>query len=324
MWDILLFIPGFVLLVKGADLLVDGAASIASRFGVSNLVIGLTIVAFGTSAPEFVVNLIASLQGKSALVFGNIAGSNIANLLLILGIAGIIVPLKVHRTVTYREIPFSMLAALVLIIMVMDPQLEGHSPVITRAEGLLLLAFFSIFLYYIFSIGFASSGKSLPEEPFEDPVKTPLAILYIILGLAGLTFGGDWIVSGAIVIAKLFGLSDSLIGLTIVAIGTSLPELATSVAAARKRKVDLIIGNVIGSNIFNIFWVLGVSAFASPVFLTTHEVWDLGVVAGGTLLIFLFLFYRNTHTIFRWQGVLLLFFYFAYIFGRIIENFWQT
>ena len=264
----ILFIVGFIFLVKGADLLVDGAAAFAKKFKISTLVIGLTIVAFGTSAPELVVNIFASISGNSEIAIGNILGSNIANILLILGISALIFPLPAKKSTIKKEIPFSLLAVLVLGILVNDllidqvNLLDGASGLLSRIDGLILLAFMTIFMVYTFGI-----AKN-PEEAGEgEEIKNlPLAksIAYIGIGLLGLVLGGRWIVNGAVKIAELFNVSEALIGLTIVAVGTSLPELATSAVAAYKKQADIAIGNIVGSNIFNIFFVLGVSSIIRP------------------------------------------------------------
>src|SRR3989338_7485526 len=221
----ILFVIGFVVLIKGADLLVDGSAAIAKKLKISNIVIGLTIVSFGTSAPEFIVNIFASVQGNTEIAIGNILGSNIANILLILGISAIIYPITAKINTVVNEIPLSLLAAIVLGLMANDMLIDGAGfSGITRIDGLVLLSFFAIFLYYTF--GISKSDKDIVEEEIKV-FSYSKAVIFIILGLAGLVFGGKWIVDGAVQIAEFFNISQSLIGLTIVAIGPSLPELAT-------------------------------------------------------------------------------------------------
>jgi cation:H+ antiporter len=230
----ILFVLGFIVLIKGADLLVDGASSIAKKLDVSDLIIGLTVVAFGTSAPELFVNLLASLDGNTDLAIGNILGSNIANILLILGVASIIYPITVQKSTIWKEIPFSLLAALAMGVLANDRLIDGKSfSELSRSDGLILFGFFSIFLYYIVEVG----RKTVSTK--DDEVKqlsTLKSIVFILIGLIGLVLGGKWIVDGAIAMTSDFGVSQSFVGLTVVAIGTSLPELATSAVAAYKKK----------------------------------------------------------------------------------------
>lgn len=307
----ILFVLGFVVLIKGADLLVDGSSSLASRFGVSPMVIGLTIVAFGTSAPELVVNLMASLSGNTDIAIGNVVGSNIANILLILGAAAVVYPLTVKRSTVWKEIPFALLASVMLFVFANDALIDGaNTSMLGRVDGLAFLGFFVIFLYYI--IGLA---KSAPVEAGDEVATMPTAkaVGGVIIGIAGLVVGGKWIVDGAIALASGFGVSETLIGLTIVAIGTSLPEMATSVVAAYKRNVDIAVGNVIGSNIFNIFWILGVSALINPLPFAEQLNLDLFVVIAATLALFVSVFVGKKHVIERWQGVAFIILYILYL-----------
>lgn len=307
----LLFFVGFVALIKGADFLVTGASSLAARFGVSALVIGLTIVAFGTSAPELIVNLLASFNGNTDIAIGNILGSNIANILLILGISAMVYPLAVGRGTVWKEIPFAFLAVVVMGLMASDVLLDGAAmSAITRIDGLILLAFFIIFLYYIFSIAKEGSGAETEKPVVYSYTKS---IVLVLLGLVGLTVGGKWIVDGAVAFATSLGVSEALIGLTIVAVGTSLPELATSAMAAYRRNVDIAIGNVVGSNIFNMFWILGVSATISPLPFSPALQIDVLVTLLATFLLFLALFVGKRHILERWQGVVFVLMYAAYI-----------
>jgi cation:H+ antiporter len=301
----LLFIVGFVILIKGADLLVDGASAIAGRFNISDLVIGLTVVAFGTSTPELFVNLMASFQGNTDIAIGNVVGSNIANVFLILGVSSIIYPLAVAKGTVWKEIPFSLLAAIVLFVVANDQLLDGSQVSdLTRIDGLVFLSFFIIFIYYTTSIATRIEGM---EEHIPDRRYGWLrSSLYIVLGLAGLTFGGKWIVDGAIALAAKFGMSESLVGLTIVAVGTSLPELATSAVAAYKRNVEIAVGNVVGSNIFNIFFVLGISAIIKPLPYQMKNNRDIGVVIFSSLLLFLFMFTGKKRSVDRWEGIVFL------------------
>lgn len=310
----ILFFVGFVALIKGADLLVDGASSLASRLGVSALVIGLTIVAFGTSAPELVVNLLASWQGNTDIAIGNVLGSNIVNILLILGISAIFYPLAVQKGTAWKEVPFALLAVVVLAFLASDTLIDGATvSSIERGDGLILLSFFVIFLYYIFGIARSDAAAAATTEVKTEPQFTLLrSSLMVIVGVAGLVVGGKWIVDGAVAFATSFGVSEALIGLTIVAIGTSLPEMATSVVAAYKKNVDIAVGNIVGSNIFNVFWILGVSSIIRPLPFAPALTVDLVVAIGATLVLFLALFVGKRHTIERSQGIVFVLLYVAY------------
>jgi len=307
----ILFIIGFFLLIKGADLLVDGSASIAKKLKIPSIVIGLTIVAFGTSAPEFIVNIFASVQGNSEIAIGNILGSNIANILLILGISAIIYPITAKKNTLLKEIPLSLLAAVVLGLMANDMIIDGAGfSNITRIDGFILLSFFIIFLYYTF--GITKSDTDIVEKEIKV-FSYSKAVVFIILGLAGLVIGGKWIVDGAVKIAEFFNISQSLIGLTIVAIGTSLPELATSAIATYKKQSDIAIGNVVGSNIFNIFWILGVSAIIRPLPFNTSSNGDIAMTIFASILLFLVMFIGKKRVIERWQGVFMVSAYVGYV-----------
>lgn len=316
MMTYLLLFLGFIFLIKGADLLVDGASSIARKFRVSDLVIGLTVVAFGTSTPELFVNIIAGIKGNTGIAIGNVIGSNIANVLLILGVASVIYPLSVSRGTVWKEIPFSLLAAVVIGIMANDSLIDGRQvSEISRTDGMVLLAFFVIFLYYSFSIAFEIEGME-DEIPSKEH-KLPVSLLFVGLGLIGLTFGGKFIVDSAVTIAKQFGMSDTLVGLTVVAVGTSLPELATSIIAAYKKNVEIAVGNVVGSNIFNIFFVLGVSSIIRPLPFGASGLFDLSVMIISGLLLFFFMFTGVRQRLDRWEGAFFIIFYFIYIFVLI-------
>ncbi len=315
----ILFFIGFLFLIKGADLLVDGASSVAKKFGISALVIGLTIVAFGTSMPELIVNIFASIQGNTDIAIGNILGSNTANILLILGISSLIYPLAVKKGTTWKEIPFSFLAVIVLAIMANDMFFDkANYSAITRIDGFILLSFFVIFMYYIFGISKTSANETQEQEP--KIYSSLKSTLMIILGLIGLTLGGKWIVDGAVAFASSFGVSQALIGLTIVAVGTSLPELATSAVAAYKKNVDIAVGNVVGSNIFNIFWILGVSAIIKPLPFSNTLMIDVFMTVFATTILFAFLFIGKKHILERWQGVCFIVFYIIYIIYLIFRG----
>jgi len=316
---IILFVVGFVLLVKGADMLVDGSVELAKRLRISNLVIGLTIVSFGTSLPEMIVNIFASAEGNTELAIANIVGSNIANIFLILGVAAIILPLYVHKGTVWREIPFSLLAILVLAILANDRVLDGLGlDLISRSDGMVMILFLILFIYYIYNI--AKNERKKQFVNIEEGVSVPKSLLYLGLGLGGLVVGGNWVVNGAVDVATFLGISTNLIGLTIVAIGTSLPELVTSAVAAYKKNAELAVGNAVGSNIFNILWILGLSALIRPLPFAASSNFDVLVVIIATLLLFIWMFVGKKRTLDRWQGVLFLFLYAAYIMLIIIRG----
>jgi cation:H+ antiporter len=315
----ILLIIGFILLIKGADFLVTGAGSVAKKYNVPSLVIGLTIISFGTSLPELIVNSISSFQGNTGLVTGNVLGSNIANLLLILGISALIYPLKVQSTTVWKEIPFSMMAVIVLFLVANDVLFDSsNQSLISRGEGFILLMFFILFIYYIF--GLLSNGTNENDDVKDIPLMSlKKSSLYILAGLLGLLLGGKFIVDAAVDIASALGISESIIGLTIIAIGTSLPELVTSVVAAIKKQGDMAIGNVVGSNIFNIFFILGVSAVIRPIPFDLATNIDIYVDMLATFLLFIFCFIGRKHTLTKIEGILFLVIYFSYM-GYLIVN----
>jgi cation:H+ antiporter len=289
--SILFLVAGLFIVVKGADWLVEGASSLARRIGVSELAIGLTVVAFGTSMPELSVNLLSALNGSTDIAIGNIVGSNIANILLILGIAAIISPMTVQTSTVWKEIPFSLLAAVLVLIMANDHIIDGLSfAELTRSDGLSLIAFFLIFLWYTFGMSRVDDGTADESKKWS----LPMATVMILGGLGLLIVGGKFTVDGATGIATVLGVSQSLIGLTVVAVGTSIPELATSVVAAMKKKADIAVGNVVGSNIFNIFWILGISAVIRPLPFRPEMSIDLLVAIFATVLLFF-----SSHTGYR-------------------------
>lgn len=312
MISLLFLLLGFVLLIIGANKLVEGASSLASKLGIPEIVIGLTVVAFGTSAPELVVNVMASINGNSDIVLGNVLGSNIFNVLGILGITAMIYPLTVKTDTTWLEIPMSLLAAVSLYFLVSDVRYDGADfDFLSRTDGIILLLFFSIFLVYNIKVSQNSSSDETGDERIE--LTYLKSILYIIIGLTGLVAGGNLIVRGAVDIAVMIGLSERVIGLTIVSIGTSLPELATSIAAVRKKNVDIAIGNVVGSNIFNIFFVLGISIVVSPFKINHASIFDiyLNILAG--ILLFAFIFIGRGRQLVKWEGFLFLSIYLVYL-----------
>jgi len=306
-----LLLVGFAILIKGADFLVGGASSMAKKFNISNIAIGLTVVSFGTSAPELLVSVTSSLKGYNAAAFGNIIGSNNFNLLFILGIAGIIYPLVVLRNTIRYEVPLSLLAAVVLYFLVNDIAIWGSdSNELSRLDSFILLGFFALFMLYIYRT--MSHATDLDQEDSIKLYSTPISIGLVVLGLAMLLGGGTMVVDNAIAIAKNYGLSDKLIGLTILAVGTSMPELATSAVAAYKKNTDIAIGNVIGSNIFNIFFILGITGVIRPLPFDGAMNFDLYVLAASTVVLVIFMFTLNTRKLDRWEAFLLLASYFAY------------
>lgn len=306
---------GFVLLIKSAGWLVDGAAALAKKYNVSDLAIGLTIVSFGTSAPELVVNTIASWQNHQDLVFGNVIGSNNLNLFVVLGAAGIITPLVVRSSTVWKEIPISFLA-LVFLFFVANDFFFSEKQVLSRIDGLILLSMFILFLYYVY--------KQMKTESESNITAHQRSSIYIILllliaGLAGLITGGKLVINNAVKVATSLGVSEKIIGLTIVAIGTSLPEMATSVIAALKKNNDIAVGNVIGSNIFNLFFILGVSAVVRPVEYHTNFNFDIYFLAAGTIILFVAMFTGKKKKLDRWEAAILLLLYIAYT-AFLIKN----
>jgi cation:H+ antiporter len=307
---VLLF-AGFVILIKGADFLVSGSSSVAKRFNISNLAIGLTVVAFGTSTPELLVNIMAATNGHNDAAFGNVIGSNLFNVLLILGVAGLISPLAVQRNTVAYEVPVSLFGALLVFFLVNDVIFfDAGENMLSRPDALVLLVCFAAFMVYV-----AKSMK--PEaETEESNIKihsTSRSIVLILLGLGMLIGGGNLVVENAVSIATAYGLSEKLIGLTILAAGTSLPELATSAVAALRRNTDIAIGNVIGSNIFNLFFVLGTTGVVQPSPYNTLLNTDLCVLGISTVVLMVFMFTINRRRLDRWEALLLLAGYVAYM-----------
>ena len=317
-WVYILFILGFPALLGGAHLLVRGAGSVALRLGMSELAVGLTVVAFGTSAPELIVAIVSAVRGSPDLAVANVVGSNTANLLLILGVAAVIRPLSMHRTLRWREIPFVLLSVLILAVVANDQLLGGDaSPVLDRGDGLVLIGYFAIYMYYVFTV--ARKKDAAVVEKVESAA-LPVAVLMIIGGGAGLAFGGQWIVNGARAIARSAGMSEALVGLMIVSIGTSLPELATSAVAARQGNTDLAVGNVVGSNVLNVLWILGVTASIAPIEFNVMLNIDIWILAGATLIFFLFTFTGGSHKIDRLEAVALLLLYGLYLIFILVRG----
>ncbi|MFV8225083.1 calcium/sodium antiporter [Christiangramia aquimixticola] len=313
--DFILLILGFGLLIKGADWLINGASILARKKNVSDLIIGLTIVAFGTSAPELIVNTVAAFQGREELVFGNVIGSNNFNLFIILGITGLISPLVVQESTIKKEIPISLLA--VLILYVLANSFFTNLSVLSRFDGLLLLVLFGVFLFYIKNQLSNNPVQEMPVVVSETPAKITL---FIIVGLAGLVGGGTLVVDSASSIAGFFGISEKIIGLTIVAAGTSLPELATSVMAAIKKNADIAVGNIIGSNIFNLLLILGSSALIRPLPYDPIFNTDLYILLAGTIVLMIFMLTGGRKMLDRWEALLLLITYLIYTTYLILET----
>lgn len=310
MIEALLLLIGLVMLVKAADFLVSGSRSIAAELGVSPLVIGLTIVSFGTSMPELLVTLVSGLNNNADLAIANVIGSNIANVLLVLGIAAIVRPLPVQNSTVVSEIPFSLTAA-VLVGFLANAALfsEYRELSISQLDGAILLFFFLLFMLYVYKI----SRDSTEEEPAAPDLSTPRAVFYVLIGIVGLYFGGRFVVDGAVGLSILLGVDDALIGLTIIAIGTSTPELVASAVAAYRNQTDIAVGNVVGSNIFNLLWVLG---FTSSVVELPFEVIsnsDIVMMIASSALIILALVSGRSNVINRVHGIVFVTLYALYI-----------
>lgn len=306
--NILLLIIGLALVVGGANFLTDGAASIAKRFRLSDLVIGLTVLAFGTSAPELTVSLMAALKGSADIAIGNVIGSNIFNILAIVGITALIMPLTMSNSTIRIEIPLTILSSAVLFFMTNDRLFDmAGENVITRTEGFVLLAFFLIFLFYTFNM---SKGEESPGQVRQFAL--PLSIIMVIGGLVALVFGGDLFVDNAAMLAGRMGVSESVVAITIVAGGTSLPELVTTLVAAIKKRPGMAIGNIVGSNLFNILLILGVSSSISPIRIQGITVVDYGIFILSAILLYVFGLFFGDKTIKRFEGSILLSLFICY------------
>lgn len=305
---IALLIVGFVMLTKGADWFVDGSSALAFRLGIPQLVIGLTIVAMGTSAPEAAVSITSALKGNEGITVGNVVGSNIMNILLILGVASVIVPLAVQKSTRMIEIPY------MIAITVLFGVLGYTGEMVTRVEGGILWIAFLIYLGYL--LWMAKKGKE-DNEPDEKQKSLPVQLLMILAGLVCIVLGSDFVVDGATEIAKVIGISERIIGLTIVAFGTSLPELVTSIAAARRGNADIAIGNIVGSNVFNILFVAGTSALISPVVFESKFVLDTAV-ATATAVLLLVCVCNKESKLKRSGGIIMLAAYAAYFVKLLI------
>ena len=316
--ELILLVAGFVVLIKGADFLVSGSSSIAKKYNVSNLAIGLTVVAFGTSMPELLVNIMSSISGYNDAAFGNVIGSNNFNLLFILGIAGLIYPLAVQRSTIAFEIPISIVAVGLLFFLVNDKMISGDDEnILSRLDSFALLIFFVLFLLYVWRS--MKTASDIDQESVKI-YSMPKSLLFVGAGLGMLIGGGNLVVENAVSIAHRYGLSERLIGLTILAAGTSLPELATSAVAAFKKQTDIAIGNVIGSNIFNIFFILGTTGLIRPLPYNNAMNFDIAVLLGSSVLLMIFMFTINRRKLDRWEALILLLIYIVYTVVLIREG----
>lgn len=320
--DIIWLIAGLVLILAGANYLTDGASAIALRMGVSDLIVGLTVVAFGTSAPELIISVLSAARGSSELAVGNVVGSNIFNICIIIGVVAMVKPISVTRGIMNNEIPLVILSSAALLAIGCGPLLGDNGPAIcTRTDAILLLLFFCVFMRYTFA-----SAKNGAPQPESDDSNTPeksigtlRAIIYVIGGLAALVWGGDRFVAGASSLAYAMGVSEAVVGLTIVALGTSLPELATSITAAVKGRGGIALGNVIGSNIFNVFMVLGAAGTIHPCAFGQIGPVDLTVLMAASLLFYLFGWKFGDRVINRYEGAVFVLLYIGYITYLILQ-----
>ena len=324
--QIVLMIIGFILLIKGADLLVEGGSNIAKRFHIPEIIIGLTIVSIGTSMPELMVSLTSALEGHSDISIGNVIGSNIANLLLILGMCAMIKNLKFKKETKYFESPFALFVAILLFLLA-NNNLNRQANTISRAEGIILLLLCIVFIIY--NIIMAKKGEEF------DGINTQLvitnieitstrylirSIIFILIGIICLKFGGDFVVNSASNLARMLGMSEKIISLTIIAVATSLPELVTSIIATKKGEIDMAIGNIIGSCIFNIVLIIGVSAVITPITYSIAYNKDLIILIGATLLLSLFPFIGKKDEMTKNNGIIYFIAYVAYMINLVITN----
>lgn len=309
---ILSILLGFIFLIKGSDLLVSGASALAKRMGVSEMMVGLTVVAFGTSLPELVINVSSALFGSTDVAFGNIMGSNIANTLLILGLAATVVPLHMSRHTSFREIPFAVFSAVILLLL-------GLDGVINILDGGILLVLLCMFIMYTF-MRTRENEYDLSGESVSQIFSRWRMVAMMIGGLALLIGGGVLVVESAVLIASQIGMSESLIGLTIVALGTSLPELVSTLVAVRRGNTNMALGNIIGSNIFNVLGILGITAILQKVSIPAGGMLDLWVMTGGMVILFIFVITGTRHHITRGQGLLLVGGYALYMVVRIMMS----
>lgn len=324
MVDILILVAGLALILLGANYLVDGASAIAKRFGISDFIIGMTIVGIGTSTPEMVVSFLSAAQGNADIAVGNIVGSNIFNVFFILGVTALVLPLPLTKNNIKKDIPFALLAALVLAFAGSDILLDSAAAnIISRTDGLMLLGFFGVFMAYTIYSSQTAEAPAIAQTEAPAPSETTgsgakqkpvwLSLIMIVGGLAGLVYGGDLFVASASSLAKMLGVSDAVIAVTIMAGGTSLPELASCVVAALKKNSDLALGNVVGSNVANIFMILGGSAVIHPLGMNNIGQMDLGFLLLSSILLFLAAFTFKKRSLDRVEGALFILIYVGYI-----------
>jgi len=313
MIEYIIFFVGIFLLIKGSDYLIEGSSLLAKKLKINSLIVSLTIVAFGTSTPELIINVFSALKGSTDIALGNIIGSNIANILLILGIVAIISPIKFEHSVIRKEIPFSLFAAILLFLSANYFFSDLGKKNITGISGLIFLVFFGVFLYSIFGAAKKSRAKFEVKDIGISPQKNSAIFIMIFLGLIGLYFGGAWVVEGALFISTNLGLSQFFVSATILAIGTSLPELVVGVKAAKRKEPELAVGNVVGSNIFNILWVLGITAIISPIVILDSVNFDMIFLILITTMLLLFLYFNKNNDLKKWHGVLFIFLYVLYL-----------
>lgn len=315
----ILLLIGFALLIAGANFFVEGASKIAGFLNISPLLIGLTIVAFGTSSPEATVSILAALNGNADVALGNVIGSNIFNITLVVGITAMINPLKVESETIRKEIPFTLLASTALMIFISDRVLESVSEdIVTRGDGLILLLIFAIFMYYLFEVARKSRSNTQSEDVKTSSSIWTKQILVTLAGLAAIIFGGDLVVRSSTEIAVSLGMSETLVGLTIVAVGTSLPELVTSITAAIKKQSEIALGNIVGSNIFNILFVLGAAAAITPLGVDPKIAVDITIMI--LLTIVLLAFSRTHYAVGKYEGSFLAAAYIIYLIYIIVRN----
>lgn len=306
---VVLLIIGFAFLVKGADAFVEGSSSIAKHFQVPSLIIGMTIVAMGTSLPETAVSVTASIASSNALAVSNAVGSNIFNLMVVIGVCAVLTPVAVQKSSLKIDIPFSIVCALLLLVL-------GHDRMmLTRVNGLILIVLFAFFILYMIRSAQHSMNNEDSEFAAEAAdmkvMSVPKSLIFIVIGIAGITLGSDWVVDGAKTIASAFGISENLIGLTIVAFGTSLPELMTSIVAARKNEVDMALGNAVGSNIFNILMVLGIASALSPIAFIQENIIDIIILVGFSFIVWLMAWTK--HRLDKIEGLAMILLYAGYV-----------
>ena len=323
--SIIWLIVSLALILIGANALTDGSSAIAKRMGISDLIIGLTVVAFGTSTPELVISIVAAADGNPSIAVGNIVGSNILNILLIIGLTALVRPIFIKKSIMTNEIPMLILSSVILLVLGYSAALDGiATPTVTRVNGIFLLIFFLLFMRYTFA-----SAKSAPQSGEKDPAEadgqrlgkfsTLKSVAFVIGGLAALIWGGDKFVDSASTLARHIGKSEATIGLTIVAIGTSLPELATSIVAAVKGQSALAVGNVIGSNIFNVLLILGTASVVAPLPFAGVSLVDLWTLVGASVLFLVFGWFFRTRCITRAEGAVMLACYLAYTAWLLIK-----